>query len=42
MQGTTEATQLDAIEEGLKSVEFDEFFETTTNFDPREFVMRRC
>lgn len=42
MQVTNEAALLEAIEEGLKSVEFDEFFETTTDFDPREFVMRRC
>jgi hypothetical protein len=38
----TEAGALEALEGGLKGIEFDEFFETTTSFDPSEFVMRRC
>ncbi|GAA2870652.1 hypothetical protein [Paenarthrobacter ilicis] len=37
-----ETGALEALEDGLKGIEFDEFFETTTNFDPSEFVMRRC
>ena len=39
---TTESSVFEAIESGLKGAEFDSFFEKTTSFDPREFVMRRC
>lgn len=42
IQEIQETKALEEIEKGLQSAEIHEFFESTEDFDPREFVMRRC